>query len=107
MDSRRRDFMKKSFGFMGVAATTVALSKIGFSEAQALEIGDTSKSTQNPMDVSGTCSYGSSCGGGGGSCSYGSSCGGGGGSGMCSYGSSCGGGGGSGTCSYGSSCSGY
>lgn len=87
MNESRRGFLKKSFGVMGVAATTVALSKLGFNEAQALEIGDTSKSTKNPMDVSGTCSYGSSCGGGGGSCSYGSSCGGGGGT--CSYGSNC------------------
>ena len=87
MEQSRRDFFKKSFGVMGTVATTALLAKISFNEAQALEIGQTNIKTQNPLDVSGNCSYGSSCGGGGGSCSYGSSCGGGGGS--CSYGSSC------------------
>ena len=76
MESSRRDFFKKSFGIIGVAATTVALSKIGFNEAQALEIGDTSKSTQNPMDVSGQCGFGAGCSGGGGQCGFGMGCGG-------------------------------
>lgn len=95
MNNSRRDFLKKSFGVMGVAATTVALSKIGFSEAQALEIGQTNKITQNPMDVSGQCGFGMGCSGGGGQCGFGMGCGGGGSSGggdsKCGFGMGCGG----------------
>lgn len=91
MDSSRRDFFRKSFGVMGVAATTVVLSKISFNEAQALEIGQTGKNIKDSMEVQGQCGMGFGCSGGGGQCGMGFNCGGGGsgGSGQCGMGFGC------------------
>lgn len=87
--SSRREFLTKSLGFIGVGIVGgTLLSKLNFDSSKGIEIGKAKANEfKDAIEVAGTCSYGSSCGGGGGSCSYGSSCGGGGGS--CSYGSNC------------------
>ena len=98
---RRHFFKHMSKYFVGFGAFAMA-SLFGLKRDGEIRLGKMKNSEFGFSEASGSCSYGSSCGGGGGQCSYGSGCSGGGG--QCSYGSSCGGGGGQ--CSYGSSCAG-
>lgn len=106
--STRREFLSKTLKIVSGGVGVAVLSKLSYDESKNLEIALGRKDElKDAIQVSGMCSYGSNCGGGGGQCSYGSNCGGGGGGGgggQCSYGSSCGGGGGK--CSYGSNCGG-
>lgn len=88
--SSRREFLTKSFGFVGVGVGGALLSKLTFDESKGIEIGKAKANEfKDAIEVAGQCGFGSGCSGGGGQCGFGSGCSGGGG--QCGFGMGCGG----------------